>query len=112
MKEAESAKDSETLSVEKIIDLIRTVRNELIKDMLKDEVINEYFRNHFKREPSNVKREFLKRDLKELLIAPVDLVHYSKLITHVKETGTFSLVEKNSDFFYTDLHQIINKYSF
>lgn len=71
-----------------------------------------YFRDHFNKELSNVKREFLKRDLKELLIAPVDLVHYSKLITYVKETGTFSLVERNLEFFYADVQRLIIRYSF
>ncbi|HEY0744408.1 MAG TPA: hypothetical protein VGD40_23240 [Chryseosolibacter sp.] len=112
MKETELPKDTGVLSVEKIVELIRAVRNDLIKEFLNDEVLNQYFRAHFKRDLSNVKREFLKRDLKEMLIAPVDLVHYSKLITHVKDTGAFSLVQKNDDFFYSDVHSIISKYSF
>jgi hypothetical protein len=105
------SKDSVTpLSVEKIIDLIRSVRNDLVKDFLKDEVLNEFYQAKFNKPLSTVKREFFKRDLRELLIAPVDLVHYAKLINYIKETGTSSLVQKNSEYFYNDIDRVISKY--
>lgn len=99
------------LSVEQIVDLIRNNRNDLVKSLLNDDKLNSYFLEHCKKELSAVKREFLKRDLKELLIAPVDLVHYSKLITQVRDGGVFSGAERNSDFFVADLNRIIKKYS-
>jgi hypothetical protein len=60
---------------------------------------------------TNVKKEFLKRDLKELLIAPVDLAHYAKLITQLRETNSVLLAEKSS-IFYEELDRILSKYSF
>lgn len=110
MQKADLNNSATALSVEKIIDLIRSVRNDLIKDFLTDEVLNTYYEEKFGKALSSVKREFFKRDLRELLIAPVDLVHYAKLINHIKETGTASLVEKNSDFFYNDLDRVISRY--
>jgi hypothetical protein len=105
------SKDSEVkLSVEKIIDLIRSVRNDLIKDLLTDEGLNAYYQQKFGKPLSTVKREFFKRDLRELLLSPVDLVHYSKFITHIKETGTASITGKNSDFFYSDVDRILSRY--
>jgi hypothetical protein len=105
------SKDSEAkLSIEKIIDLIRSVRNDLIKDLLNDHVLDDYYQQKFGKPLSTVKREFFKRDLRELLITPVDLVHYSKFITHIKETGTASLARKNSEFFYSDVDRVISKY--
>ncbi len=102
--------DSVSLSVEKIIDLIRIVRNDLIKDFLNDDFLTSYYENKYDKTLSSVKREFLKRDLKELQMSSVDLVHYARLINHVKETGTFSLLAKNSDFFYWELECILEKY--
>jgi hypothetical protein len=105
------SKDSDVkLSIEKIIDLIRSVRNGLIKDLLKDEVLNAYYQQKFNKPLSAVKREFFKRDLRELLLSPVDLVHYAKFITHIKETGTASIAHKNSDFFYSDIDRVISRY--
>lgn len=116
---AENARKSEggtakelqqTLSVEKIIDIVRTVRNELVKDFLEDAVLDRYYETKFHKPVSNIKREFFKRDLRELLIAPVDLVHYAKLINSIRETGTISLAHTNSQFFYDDIHRVISKY--
>ena len=112
MSKTDSKKDSVIFSsVEKIIDLIRTVRNDLIKDFLNDELLNSHYEKQFNKPLSGVKREFLKRDLKELLIAPVDLVHYAGLINQIKETGTASLSLKNSTFFYSDVDRIVAKYA-
>jgi hypothetical protein len=110
MQKADLSNSAAALSVEKIIDLIRSVRNDLVKDFLNDELLNKYYQEKFGKPLSSVKREFFKRDLRELLIAPVDLVHYAKLITHIKETGTASLASKNSEFFYNDLDRVLSKY--
>jgi ribosomal protein L29 len=111
MKELEQMKEVSTLSVEKIIDLIRALRNELVKDVLKDEELSQHYKTQFNKELSNIKKEFLKRDLRELLISPVDLVHYAGLINQMKETGTASITEKNHSFFYHELNGIFKKYS-
>jgi hypothetical protein len=110
MNKIEPEKDSISLSVEKIIDLIRSLRNELIKEFLKDESLLEYYHKHFKKKLSIVKKEFIKRELRELLISPVDLVHYAGLINHIKETSSASIGEKDSEYFYSDLKRIIAKY--
>jgi hypothetical protein len=112
MDRIEPARDSIALSVEKIIDLIRSVRNELIKEYLKDEHLISYFREQFNKELTTVKKEFLKRELKELLIAPVDLVHYAGLINQMRETNTASITEKNNELFYKELDLIVKKYAF
>jgi hypothetical protein len=112
MEKPDHIKDSIVLSVEKIIDIIRLIRNDLVKEYLQDEQLLSYYREKFNKELTNVKKEFLKRDLKELLIAPVDLVHYSKLITQLKETNSASLSEKNNTLFYEELDRIFKKYSF
>lgn len=110
MQKADADNSATALSVEKIIDLIRSVRNDLIKDFLNDTVLTSYYEEKFRKPLSAVKKEFFKRDFRELLIAPVDLVHYAKLITHIRETGTASLAHKNSDFFYSDIDRVISKY--
>ncbi|HEY0655505.1 MAG TPA: hypothetical protein VGD65_20360 [Chryseosolibacter sp.] len=110
MQKADANNSATALSVEKIIDLIRSVRNDLVKDFLNDDVLNKYYEEKFGKPLSTVKKEFFRRDLRELLIAPVDLVHYAKLITHIRETGTASLARKNSEFFYSDIDRVISRY--
>lgn len=110
MQQAESNQTAQNISTEKIIDLIRNLRNDLIKEFLQDESLDRYLEKTYDKKISPVKKEFLKRDLKELLISPVDLVHYSRLITHIKDTGAASLSLENSDLFYKDVAKILQKY--
>jgi hypothetical protein len=110
MNHAEPEKESISLSIEKIVDLIRTLRNDLAKDFLKDEVLTNYYRDNFHKELTLVKKEFIKRELKELLISPVDLAYYAGLINHLRETQ--AVAEKNDPYFYADIDRIIAKYKY
>jgi hypothetical protein len=101
MSKTDSTKDSVTLlSVEKIIDLVRSVRNGLIKDLLNDDHLSALYYARHNKALSSVKREFLKRELNELLIAPVDLVHYAGLINHLKQVGVASIRENDFEYFH------------
>jgi hypothetical protein len=98
---------------ESIVELVRKVRNDLIKDFLDERFLKEYISNHFGlKELSNVKIEFIKKDLKELLIAPVNIDHYSPIITQIKYTDSAALTETNEHFFYKELEGVFKKYLF
>jgi hypothetical protein len=103
---------TEKLSVEKIIDLVRGVRNDLIKDFLDKKNVELYFNEQYNKSISAVKAEFLIRDLKELLISPVDLVHYAALIKEIRESNSAGLSNGNKDLFYKELEVIFDKYKF
>jgi hypothetical protein len=105
--------DSTKWSDENIIDLLRKLRNDLIKDFLDERFLKEYIYTHYKiKELSAVKLEFIKGSLKELLIAPVDVKHYAKIITHIKETDTASLSEGNETLFYKEIDQLLKRFIF
>src|SRR5687767_9241756 len=92
---------------ENIVDLVRKLRNDLIKDFLDERYLKEYLNNQFRiRELSNVKIEFIKRDLKELLISPINVNHYEPLISHIKNTDSAALTENNEQLFYKELENI------
>lgn len=112
MKKIDSPQEAVNLSVEKVIDLIRHLRNDLIKEFLHEANLKLYFNREFNREITPVKLEFLKRDLKELLISPVDLSHYSSLIKLIRESNSAALAEGNQDLFYKEIEAILNKYNF
>ena len=96
---------------ERIIDLVRKVRNDLIKDFLDDRFLREYLATHFRmHEVSNVKVEFIRKDLKELLITPVNLNYYDPLITQIKNTDSAALTESNEQLFYKELENIFKRY--
>lgn len=99
------------LNMEVIIDLVRTTRNELIKELLKNDSFANYFSSTFKRDLSKIKTEFVRKELKEMLIHPVDLVHYSKLISQIKETKTASM-QSSESFFYEEINTVLKKYCF
>ena len=100
------------LTTNKVIDIIRTVRNDLIKDFLADNNLVSYFEQNYNVRLSNIKTEFLKKDLKELLIAPVDLVHYATLISRIRESNSASLSQGYQEIFYNELETIFKKYNY
>lgn len=100
------------LSMERIIELVREVRNGLIHDFLVDENAQNYFREQYGKELSKVRAEFMKRDLRELQASPVDLFHYSSLIKHMQETNSAALTTMNQELFYKELESIFKKYSY
>ena len=100
------------ISTERIIDLVREVRNGLIRDFLDDEKLKTYFQEHYNKQLSQIKLEFAKRDLKELLASPVDLVHYAQLIKQMQELNTASLASSNHELFYHQLERIFKKYNY
>jgi len=98
---------------ESVIELVRKLRNELIKDFLDERFLKEYIDTHFRiRELSNLKIQFIKKDLKELLISPVNTEHYQPLISHIKNTDTASLTENYERLFYKELEVILKKYMY
>lgn len=100
------------LSIEKIIDLVRQVRNDLIHYFLIDDNLKTYFSTQYHKELSQLKAEFLKRDLKELLQSSVDLSHYAILIKQMQESSVTSLPDKDRKLFYKELELIFNKYNY
>lgn len=96
---------------ERIIDLVRQLRNDLIKDFLDERHLKDYVADHFGvRDLSNVKIEFIRKDLKELLISPVNTNHYEPLISQIKNTDSAALTENNERLFYKELEMTIKRY--
>ena len=99
--------------IHQIIDRVRTSRNNKIKEFSEKRVVLEYFKQQHGIELSDRKYEFLLRDLNELLIAPVDLVHYSAVITEFKESpGKPGLNDHCDQLIMAELTRIFMKYTF
>jgi len=100
-------------SDEYIIDLIRKLRNDLIKDFLDERILLQYFASNFNvRDVSPIKVEFIKKALKELLIAPVDLTHYRPIIEQIKNTESAALSEGNEQLFYKELESVFKQHAY
>lgn len=98
---------------ESVIDLVRKLRNDLIKDFLDERHLKDYVAAQFGlRDLSNIKIEFIKKDLKDLLISPVNVNHYAPLITQIKLTDSASLSEVNEELFYRELDNIFKRYMY
>ncbi len=96
---------------ERIIDLVRQLRNDLIKDFLDERHLKDYVSEHFRvRDLPNVKIEFIRKDLKELLISPVNINYYEPLISQIRTTDSAALTENNEQLFYKELEIIIKRY--
>jgi hypothetical protein len=99
--------------IHEIIDRVRTSRNNKIKEFSEKRVVLEHFNQQHGIELSDRKYEFLLRDLNELLIAPVDLVHYSAVITEFKESpGKPGLNDHCDRLTMAELNKIFKKYTF
>jgi hypothetical protein len=105
------ANETTSWTEENIIDLVRKVRNDLIKDFLDERFLKDYIANKYGvKELTPVKIEFIKRDLKESLIAPVNTDHYKGIVEQIRETNSASLSEGNDELFYNEVEQILKKY--
>jgi hypothetical protein len=99
--------------IPEIIDRIRTSRNNKIKEFSEKQVALTYFKQLHSVELSDRKYEFLLRDLNELLIAPVDLVHYAAVITDFKESLEKPGLNDHCDrLTMAELDKIFKKYTF
>lgn len=104
---------TQTWTQENTLEIIRNLRNDLIKDFLDERNLIAYFSERFNNhELTAVKIEFMKKDFKEMLIAPVDTTHYKELIDQINETGSASITEKYSDLFLKDLEKVLKKYNY
>ncbi|RAV97888.1 hypothetical protein [Pseudochryseolinea flava] len=113
MQDTSSVSTAVQFSEENILEIIRKLRNDLIKDFLDERHLKNYFADQYKvRDLAPVKIEFIKRDLKELLISPVDTAHYAQLIQTIKETNSASLSEGNDELFYKDLARVFKQYNY
>lgn len=98
-------------SDENIIDLIRKVRNDLIKDFLDERFLNEYLAANFRiRELGKIPAEFIRNDLKDLLIHPVNTIHYQLLIRQIRDTDSASISAGNEALFYKEVEMILKKH--
>ena len=98
---------------EMILDLIRKVRNDLIKDFLDERYLREYAEQKFGiRDLALLRIEFVKAALREMLISPVDRVHYSRLMHQIRETDSASLSEGNDELFFRDVEKVLKRHIF
>jgi hypothetical protein len=92
------------LSGDNIIELIRERRSDLIGKLLHDNELNLYLKETFDiSELSQIKREFIKRALKDLNLAPVDLAHYGQIILEMKKTGSLVVSSNNEKLVYQEI---------
>lgn len=96
---------------ERILELVRKLRNDLIKDFLDERHLKEYVDNQFgiKSLPP-IKIEFIRKDLKELLISPVNTNHYEPLISQIRLTDSAALTDNNEHLFYKELDMVMKRY--
>ena len=100
------------LSGDNIIELIRERRNDLISKLLHDDELNLYLKETFDlpEEVSQIKREFIKRALKELNSVPIDLSHYGQIILEMRKSGSLVISSNNERLFYQDIENSIKNY--
>jgi hypothetical protein len=94
-----------------IVDVVRRLRNDLIKDFLDERVLIEYLSTQYRiMELSRVRVQFIKADLQRLLIAPVDLERYRPIVEEYQATGSAALSDRNEKLFYKEIEEILKKY--
>jgi hypothetical protein len=98
------------VSMEQIISSIRNTRDSQIGELMKEAVLMTFLEHYFNTIViSNVKKQFLLKDLSELKNSPLDLSHYSSLITQMKESKTL-VVHSSHKLFVNELTNIFRKY--
>lgn len=106
MEEVRKTQSSEENSV----DLIKKLRSDLLKDFLDERYLKEYISKKFNvRELSNVRIEFIKRGLKELLQEPIDLSKYEEVLTIIKDTDGETLADGEDQVFYAEIENVLRR---
>ena len=84
----------------------------LSKRFLLDSNLAEYLKlNHALENVTPVRIEFMKRSLQELLIAPVDLEHYSKLILEIRGSeNSDDVLQKHQTLFVENIEASFKNY--
>ncbi|MBT1685819.1 hypothetical protein [Dawidia soli] len=96
-----------------IIDVIRKLRNDLIKDFLDERNLVIYLSEQFRiMELNKTSVEFIKKDLKQMLIAPVNTVWYKPVIDDFYNTGSAALAEGNEKLFYKEIEEVLKRHLF
>jgi len=99
------------LSGDDIIELVRERRNELISKLFQVDALNLYLKATYNiSEVSVIKHEFIKRALKELSQATVDLSHYGQIILEMRKTGSLVISSSNEKLFYLEIEKTIKNY--
>lgn len=98
------------VSMDQIITSIRDSRDRQIVELMKEPVLMAFLEHYYNvLAISEVKKQFLIKDLNELQASPLDLSHYSSLITQMKETKT-STIDDSHKLFFSELKSIFQKY--
>jgi len=98
------------ISMDQIISSIREIRNQQIEELKKEPILLAFLEHYYDTLMiSDVKKQFLLKDLTELKNSSLDLSHYSSLITHMKETKSLN-VPVSHKLFLSELQNIFQKY--
>ena len=107
---AHTGKIETAFTVDMIIDLIRSTRNERVRGLLAGDQLNRYYQSKSGKELSAIKKEFIRRDLQSLLIIPLDLVHYGMLIRKIKDANARTIEEDDLHFFVKEIDGVVDRY--
>lgn len=100
------------VSSEAIVEAIRMLRNSRINELLKtDEALHRMLGKLYGTTTlTDVKKEFIRRDLLALRNTSLDINHYGSLVREVKEHGGTGLA--SNVLFMQELETIFSKYGF
>jgi hypothetical protein len=111
MQQNPSVEPALKISIDQRIDTIRAHRDKRLKELLNDSMLMDFLEAQYDVfQISNVRKEFLKRDLTDLKNTTLDLVHYAALIRDMN-AGTTVEVDGHS-LFFEELRNIFKKYGF
>jgi hypothetical protein len=98
------------VSMEKIIAAVQAARDTQIEELMNEPILLTFLEHYYDTIAiSDVKKAFLVKALGELKRSPLNLSHYSSLITQMKELKTLE-VSANHKLFLIELKEVFQKY--
>lgn len=96
------------MSGESVLEMIRKLRNDRIKDFLDERYLIAYFQGtHRWLTVTTDNITEVKKALREMLTSPVDVSHYASLLDEIRLNSSASIIGKNEELFRKDVERVV-----
>ena len=95
-------------------ELVKKLRDDVLKDFLDERYLREYLASYYKvHELSNVKIEFMKKDFREVMAAPLEESRYETIVAQLDNPDKEERQDDHGhQLFFEEIEKVVMRYLF